>query len=94
MFQRKTISKWKQDMSSWEKWKKCYYVASEALNGCMAKETSAVHNKKQKKSEYDDSISQCTVKRCSDKNCQENKNNVIWSVTNTDVQLPKPVIRM
>ena len=30
---------------------------------------------------------------CSDKNCQENKNNVMWSVTNTDVQLPKPVIR-
>ena len=44
------------------------------------------------------SKSQSTVKYvCSDKNCQESKRpkkprNVMWSVTNTDVQLSKPAV--
>ena len=51
-------------------------------------------HKKQNKCEYKDSKSQSPVKYvCPGKNCQEKENNNMWSVTNTDVQLPKPVIR-
>ena len=49
---------------------------------------------KQKKCKYDHLDSQSTVLKCSDKNCQENGNSVMWSVTKeTDMQLPKPEIR-
>ena len=53
--------------------------------------------------EYDDSKSQSTMKKCSDKNCQENENiemrpkktkSHMQSMTNADdMQLPKPAIR-
>ena len=53
--------------------------------------------------EYDNSKCQSTMKKCSDKNCQENENIEIrpkkakshmWSMTHTnDIQLPKPAIK-
>ena len=52
--------------------------------------------------EYDDSKSQSTMKKCSDRNCQENENiemrpkkpkSHMQSITNTDdMQLPKPAV--
>ena len=54
-------------------------------------------NKKQVPLSKDNSCKSTRIYRktvCSDKNSQENENNVMWSVTKkTDVQLPKPVIR-
>ena len=51
---------------------------------------ATISHKKQKKYDYNDSKSQSF--KFSDKNCQEKENINIWSVTNTNVQLPKPTV--
>ena len=78
-------------------------MASEVPNGCAVKKTAIrrvdkdkncqakIYYTKQKKCKNIDSKSQ--IARNYDKNCQENKNNVMQSVTNKDyVQFTKPAV--
>ena len=53
---------------------------------------ATMSHKKQKKCEYKESKSH--ISRNFDKNCQENGNNVMWSMTKSTkvVQLPKPAV--